>query len=152
MIKQNFQLLFTILFFGFILAEITFRVKGDFATYSEKNGGSYQSGFESRSDSWFLTYEPNKEFENSQKEFTTHFIANNEGLNDKFIRPQKDKNRIIIIGDSFTEGKGAPNDSSYPRILEHLLWANKDSNIQVVNAGIAGSDIFLSTNYCKLNF
>lgn len=156
MIKQNLKLLLLSLLFCYFLAEVIFRLKGDFTTYSEKNGGSYQSGYEATSDSWLLTYEPNEEFNNSQKEFTTHFIANNEGLNDKFIRPQKEKYRIIIIGDSFTEGKGAPNDSSYPRILEHQLWANKDSNIQVINAGIAGSDVFfeyklLQTKLLKYN-
>ena len=49
------------------------------------------------------------------------------------------------MGDSFTEGDGAPADSAYPVLLEHLLL--KDSlNVEVMNAGVSGSDPFFELN------
>lgn len=47
-----------------------------------------------------------------------------------------------MLGDSFTEGVGAPSDSCYPRQLENLFGAAHDSSVQVINGGVCGSDLF----------
>ena len=44
--------------------------------------------------------------------------------------------RVLTLGDSFTEGDGAPADSAYPSILQDLLG----SRFEVLNAGTCGSD------------
>ena len=48
------------------------------------------------------------------------------------------ENRILIIGDSLTEGYGVSKKSAYPAQLEKLLTANQKA-YKVVNAGSSGS-------------
>ena len=74
-------------------------------------------------------------------------IMNSWGVSDKeweLDRP-KDKIRILCLGDSFTQGDGAPADSTYPVFLEQLLL--EDSlNVEVMNAGVCGSDPYFEIN------
>ncbi len=51
------------------------------------------------------------------------------------------KEIILVLGDSFTEGAGAPVDSSIPALLRRYVNAH-DSDIDVLNAGVPGNDIF----------
>ncbi len=52
----------------------------------------------------------------------------------------KNKNLILTIGDSFTEGVGTSQDSTWQRILEKKLNDSIDKKYVVVNAGISGFD------------
>jgi lysophospholipase L1-like esterase len=52
------------------------------------------------------------------------------------VAKKKNEKRVLCVGDSFTEGVGAPADSCYVSILRTLL----DSNYTVMNAGISGDD------------
>lgn len=82
--------------------------------------------------------------------FTTLWAANNEGLNEMNLTVEKQGKHLMIFGVSFTEGVGASSDSSFPRTLEKLLHQKFDSTIQVINCGIAGSDIFTEYELLKL--
>ena len=54
--------------------------------------------------------------------------------------------RIFIIGDSFTQGAGAPFDSTYPRQLELLIEEHCSHRpVEIFNFGLSGSDIFFYT-------
>jgi lysophospholipase L1-like esterase len=66
-------------------------------------------------------------------------ICNGLGLRGEL--PDKKKKIILFLGDSFTEGAGAPVDSSVPELLRKYVVSN-DSTSDVLNAGIAGNDIF----------
>lgn len=55
--------------------------------------------------------------------------------------PDKSKKITLLLGDSFTEGAGAPADSSIPELLRKQLYLI-DTSSDVLNAGIAGNDIF----------
>ncbi len=46
--------------------------------------------------------------------------------------------RIVILGDSLTEGYGVTKDSAFPAILEQML-KKKKANIVVINSGVSGS-------------
>ncbi len=46
--------------------------------------------------------------------------------------------RILILGDSLTEGIGLDEARTYPRILEKKL-KDRNHNIEVINGGISGS-------------
>lgn len=46
---------------------------------------------------------------------------------------------ILTLGDSFTEGNGAPSDSTWPARLDSLLNAG-GLRFNVINAGVGGSD------------
>jgi len=58
--------------------------------------------------------------------------------------PKKGKKIICALGDSFTESWGAPSDSTYPAIWQHLI-PTPDS-LTVINAGVSGSDPFYEFN------
>lgn len=140
--KKNLALLFAALLLSFIIAEIISRSKGKHLSYNERTGaGGYTSPFESGELGWVYCYRPYEKRYLIRDEFTESWTANNEGLKDKDISAKRGK-RLLILGDSFTEGVGAPPDSSYPRILESLFKLHGDTSIEVINAGIGGSDIF----------
>lgn len=46
--------------------------------------------------------------------------------------------RLVIIGDSITEGYGLPHSRAYPSVLQKLLEKNK-KNWRVLSSGISGS-------------
>jgi len=141
--KNNLLLLLASFLVSIGVAEIVFRVIGKYPTYTERTGsGGYVSPFESGGDSWYRLRAANKKCTYKTTEYETSWLTNNEGLKDKPFSVSKNGARIMIMGDSFTEGAGACNDSSYPRQLGVIL---KDSLLglnEVWNCGIAGSDIF----------
>ncbi|MEO7164229.1 MAG: arylesterase [Bdellovibrionia bacterium] len=47
--------------------------------------------------------------------------------------------RIVILGDSLTEGYGVPKDKAFPALVESQLKADGYSEVEVINAGISGS-------------
>jgi hypothetical protein len=55
--------------------------------------------------------------------------------------PLRTTSNLLALGDSYTESMGAPHDSTYPLLLEKYLHQNNNS-LQVVNAGVSGSDPF----------
>lgn len=65
---------------------------------------------------------------------------------DKEFRVSKGKDtiRIIMIGDSFIQGNGAPYDSSCPKQLEHMLnnYYRGKPAVEIWDCGIGGSDPF----------
>jgi lysophospholipase L1-like esterase len=73
------------------------------------------------------------------------YTKNEEGLRDAEYPVMKpsDHRRILILGDSFTFGPGAPKDEdTFPEILETTLneqMIHKDiKKIEVLNGGISG--------------
>src|SRR5947209_8469561 len=47
--------------------------------------------------------------------------------------------RVLILGDSLTEGYGIPKDKSFPSVLQKQLIAQGRSDITILNAGESGS-------------
>lgn len=77
---------------------------------------------------------------NKKSEFSYLHTYNSLGL--RGIEPIKDSSiyTVLGLGDSFTEGVGAPQDSSWTVLLETFLVENLELNLQVINAGVGGSD------------
>lgn len=107
-------------------------------TSTEKITGSYYSEFYTGNNifhSWKYFggshWVKSAEFEYFRKD-------NSLGFPDKEwqIRKPDNKIRILALGDSFTEGDGAPQDSAYPILLEKILG----DRYEVMNAGTCGSD------------
>ncbi|HEY3120508.1 MAG TPA: SGNH/GDSL hydrolase family protein [Vicinamibacteria bacterium] len=48
--------------------------------------------------------------------------------------------RVVIVGDSFTEGQGVKEADTYPRALERLLNAELPGRFEVLNCGRRGTD------------
>jgi hypothetical protein len=64
-------------------------------------------------------------------------ITNSQGFrNIHDLLRVKEKQRILILGDSFTFGPYLPNHNTYPALLEQI-----NPNIEVINAGVAGYTI-----------
>lgn len=49
------------------------------------------------------------------------------------------ENRLVVIGDSLTEGYGVSKDSAFPALLEKKIQADGKKNWVVVNSGITGA-------------
>lgn len=85
---------------------------------------------------------PSENYHLKTKEFDFERKANSIGLSDKEIdNKNSNKIRILCFGDSFTEGDGASQDSSYVRFLDRSLH-KKYQNLEIINAGRCGSDPF----------
>lgn len=131
-------------FFAFIIIvvvlEIGLRLTGRLKTYSEKSFGSYQSPYALNTNSHFYKGSPFDTVQNTTKEFSYTYFYNELGLNDLHTTQSVDKkNTSIFLGDSFTFGAGAPQDSSVPALLTTM------SNCNFINVGFSGSDPFFES-------
>lgn len=128
-----------------IFAEIALRCTGKYDTYTERtNTGGYVSPFDvGYVQTWYRVHAPHEKIAYTNKEFSASWLTNNEGFNDGPFTISKKGKRIIIMGDSFTEGSGASsNDSSYPSCLRHLVHDSMPDVTDVWNCGVGGSDLF----------
>lgn len=145
---------------GFVIAlflgELLLRITGTYAAYSEQNGrGRYYSNYpahrhnwsrvfhsEKLSDEW-LNLPPAGSKQEAGSEFSYMHHYNRWRLRDRDITWEKPANelRIFGLGDSFTEGIGTPDDSTWTRLLESSLQAaDTVHRIRTLNAGRSGAD------------
>jgi lysophospholipase L1-like esterase len=126
-----------------VLAEIFLRLTGKYLVYSEINGGAYYTEYGTIKPSWYHTRTPNDTFIPPSPDFHYPYITNSLGIREKEYSQTKSDStiRILVTGDSFAEGVGTPYDSTWPRLLEKQLIA-KGLKVEVIDAGVAGSDIF----------
>ncbi len=86
-------------------------------------------------------------FNHNMPEFNYKTCYNSLGIRDTehSIEKPNDTYRIISLGDSFTEGIGAPFDSTWWKLLEGLLNEHSDSlQYEAINGGVQGSDLYFS--------
>jgi lysophospholipase L1-like esterase len=66
---------------------------------------------------------------------------NSQGFRDVEFEPKRPgTTRVIVLGDSFTEGQGVQERDTYPRVLEAMLNSAPGSRYEVRNAGRRGAD------------
>lgn len=96
------------------------------------------------------SYKPNCSFETKTDEFDIIYRYSSLGLRDKerAIPKPKDIKRILMLGDSFTEGAGVDGNKTFSAVLEKSLQ-NNGQPIEVINAGISGYSPFLEYLYLK---
>lgn len=145
--SSSFYLMYSSVFVSVILAECLLRIFGVGATYHEKRDGFYVSLYTATEKGWFHTWSANSKHDLKQTEYNYPRKTNSLGLSD--VEYQKDRKansiRILAIGDSFTEGDGAPSDSTWPhRLCENLKGQYPARPIELFNAGVCGSDPFFS--------
>ena len=147
--RRKVAFLAIILFFSFLLfivvGEIAFRIGGKYRSYSEVTFGTYRSLYECDGANWLMLHRPNHVSQYQTVEYQYEVKTNSLGLRDiehSANKPDSVK-RIIALGDSFTEGQGAPYDSTYPRFVEqNLNHHNLTDSIEMIVAGVLGSDPF----------
>lgn len=147
---KNIQLSIIALLVSLFIGELALRyVFNNTLTYKEKVSGYYSTEYPNYAlrnafekyilqyeSGWYYTHPPNTTRTILRSEFSYHYNFNKHGL--AFQEPDSNSNNIIIgLGDSFTEGIGAPQDSSWPAMLQAAMH-NKH---MVLNAGKAGSDV-----------
>lgn len=137
-----------------LMAEAFLRfVRKDPITYSEMNGQGYASMYKAdvsnnygvitlggRSDAFTLHYPPNYSVSKTSVDFEFENCTTNElGLRGSL--PKQGTSVILTLGDSFTEGAGAPCDSTYPDLLGVYLMM-KNPPLHIINGGVSGNDPF----------
>lgn len=143
----NIFTLFSSLLLAFIILEAGLRLSGIMMTPLEKlpwGNGKYASIFEAPKN-WVNVYGSNQEHKFNSPEFNYTFKTNRDGLSDANIDTLKAANefRIAGLGDSFTEGIGTHQDSTWLKFLERNLQKRTIiKKIITMNGGIGGSDPF----------
>jgi hypothetical protein len=97
-------------------------------------------------------YSPNTMSRIKTPEFDTDYSINSLGLRDKEYTIQKPLNtfRILMVGDSFTEGCGVYSYEAFPKQLEARLQTQHDSlGFEVINCGVKSYSPLLEYLYLK---
>ena len=148
-----FKLIIVFFFLGLFMvsAEFAFRLKGDYKTYQEEIGKPYLSPYHVIEKSWIHTYTSGEVDSYKREEFDFEIRTNNEGLRDVKHPVEKPDGefRILHLGDSFSEGVGAPFDSTWGRAL-HKNLNEKYGNTRVIAGSISGSDPFFAWQLYQL--
>jgi len=141
--KLNVSIL--LVFITLFLWESFLTVTGINKTQLEKTlGYNVETNTHNSYQQYYHIHYPSEKINIKKSEFTFDRITNKLGYSDYEIQKRKSKNeiRILCLGDSFTEGDGAPFEKSYVfQLREKFL---KSSKYYVFNAGICGSDPFFN--------
>lgn len=132
------------MFFIFIFTlELGFIVSGRTVTFVERSTNKYLSPYYCEKENYYRTRKPNENYHLDKKEYNYSRTANSLGYPDVEwqISKKEGELRILCLGDSFTEGDGAHNDSSYVSFLRRKIKTIYPNSI-VMNAGVCGSDPF----------
>jgi lysophospholipase L1-like esterase len=150
-LSNNFILAGTSVIFMLFGAELFLEITELKKTYLEKIGNGYTSPYIANTTHGHYHGWPSIEKEHwiVKREYKYWRPTNTHGVGDYEWKVEKDSSelRILTLGDSFTEGDGAPYDSSYPAILKNLFHSYTIP-INIMNAGVCGSDPFY--NYLHL--
>lgn len=146
---NDYFLVFTSVIFSLFVAEFILQITGITTTYLEKVTGYYNSPYQAPRKGIYHVWHTPKEHWIKKPEYKYWRPTNKWGLPDVEWRLKKNLNekRIMALGDSFTEGDGAPDDSDYVALLAQKLNST-GSSYYLMNAGVLGSDPFF--NYIQL--
>lgn len=130
---------FSILFILF-LSELFLALTGFNKTNLEKSTGSYYSLYIPGGSSYYHIW-TGKDHWLTTPEFSYWRPNNSLGFADTEwpVSKKPRQLRLLALGDSFTEGDGAPYDSNYVQVLKRKLQAS-GMDVLVMNAGVCGSD------------
>ncbi len=136
--------LFSIIVF-IVSLEILLRVSKKYETRSEHKFGNYSYKYRVKRPNWYYTNLPNSSRLKKEHEWQYFNKYNEFGNREKSILLYLNDTtsvKVICLGDSFTEGDGAPYDSSWVRKYERMLNENRNKKFSIYNAGACGSDVF----------
>lgn len=111
--------------------------------FRSKDRNHYWAPYNSRAAKYYHRWKPNATHQLKTTEFNFKRTTNSLGFPDSEWRLEKraGEYRILCLGDSFTEGDGAEQDSSYVAILREILAEHFD-HITIMNAGVCANDPF----------
>jgi lysophospholipase L1-like esterase len=139
-----FLVLFNIALFV-LLTEITLRVTGTYKNYGERNYGLFIDYFKHPYPGPLCAWAPNTTRTSATQEFDYPVTTNSLGIRDvehTLTKPEGTK-RIVILGDSFSEGAGAPFDSAWhQRMAWYIAQDSSLGNWEIINGAVSGGDPF----------
>lgn len=92
---------------------------------------------------------PNSKCRSKTSEWDVSYEINSLGLRDREILPKAEgEYRILVLGDSYTEGVGVEADQRFTKAMEDLLRAN-GKNVKVINAGVSTYSPILELTFLK---
>lgn len=163
LIRQNSRILLVIFLLFEFSYQFLFKVHN---SYSEMSRGIYLSEYKQREQLYLVRmingkqqnfnytqgYLPNtkKIIKNSFFSYEHHY--NSLGLRGALPDKIRDSNelRIVVLGDSFAEGYGAPDDSTISVLLQNeIIKKYPDKKVNVINAGISGSNPLYEIQLCE---
>lgn len=133
-----------------VAIELLLRLSGVFRTSEEKRGKPYNSSYGEVRPTWYSNHKAYDTLTPPTTDFHYIYYTNKYGLREKDYSTYKSDSayRILITGNSYIEGSGAPYDSTWPRLLEKEL-RNRNLNVEVIDAGLAGNDILFDYVYYR---
>jgi len=154
--KSNYKLFIAILILSLFASELILKyvVKMNLS-YLERNGGFYYNSmykrrpwdnfklkyFQKEEDIQVATHPHGLSGINTTSEYSYKHTYNSLGLRDVEPKANDSLYTIIGLGDSFTEGVGSSQDSTWLKLFEmNLIRSGMGSNSQCINAGIGASD------------
>jgi lysophospholipase L1-like esterase len=149
--KKIIKIGFSFVFF-FVFLELLLRIQGINQTNEEKTLDYYNYKYKTNRPTWYHTWQPNSSLEYGNGEFLFHNIFNELGhreLSFEDFKQDSTSLKIVFLGDSFTEGDGAPYDSSWVRFFEQKFEQELDTTIWAYNAGVCGSDVIFNSIMLK---
>jgi lysophospholipase L1-like esterase len=126
-------------------SEFMLRQLCSYCTWTESNNGRFESPYAINENSWYLLSKKNSIENYNQAEFDYEIRTNSLGFRDVEhpVAKAPGEYRILAVGDSFTEGQGAPFDQTGLSVLDRNLNHLDDTHrYRVMVAGVAGSDPF----------
>ena len=92
---------------------------------------------------------PGSNCRSKTKEWDINFSVNSLGLRDYEYSLKKPKSvfRILMLGDSFTEGYGVELEETFSKLVEKKLNTDKKEKFEVINAGVTGYSPLLEYQY-----
>lgn len=95
---------------------------------------------------------PNSKCHSKTSEWDVYYEVNSLGIRDKEISPKADDEfRILVLGDSFTEGVGVNAQDRFTSVFEKELLGKTSKKINVINAGTSTYSPVLELEFLKKN-
>jgi hypothetical protein len=111
--------------------------------FSNIHQGIYISPYDQCLDTWYFLEQPNSIVVEENEEFSYAYRTNELGALAYEPKDNADL-KVLVMGDSYSFGIGAPQDSSWAVQLMSLLEEQTGKIITLVNASKPGSDPFFS--------
>lgn len=139
-----FMLFFSVGLFVFLL-EVSLRLTGTYKNYGERNYGAFIDYTRPPYPGPLAAWGPDSVYRNKTMEFDYEISTNSLGIRDTehTVNKPAGTRRVAVIGDSFSQGVGAPFDSTWGNRLGFYL--NNDSlcgKWEIIQGSAAGSDPF----------